>query len=183
MDRHPRRLDHLATRFGEWLAPRGVGLLRLSVGLVFLGFGLLKFFPGLSPAEELVERTVGELTFGMVPDRVGLMLVAAMESAIGLCLLTKRYLRVGLALLGLAMVGILSPLVLLPEELFRGHAFAPTLAGQYVLKDIVLLAAGLVIAARALGARKGSERDKRPRDLDPAPKPSEPGRRRDRAAA
>jgi uncharacterized membrane protein YkgB len=47
------------------------------------------------------------------------------------------------------MVGILSPLVLFFPELFPG---APTLEGQYVLKDIVLVAAGLVVTARALGA-------------------------------
>ncbi len=36
---------------------------------------------------------------------------------------------------------------LLPGRLFAGPYHAPTLEGQYVLKDIILVAAGLVIAA------------------------------------
>jgi uncharacterized membrane protein YphA (DoxX/SURF4 family) len=139
----------VAARVSRWLARHDLDVLRISLGLVFLGFGVLKFFPGLSPAEDLVEQTVAELTFGRIPDRPALVLVAGLETTIGLCLVTGRCLRFGLVLLGLAMLGILAPLVLLPEALFRGSAYAPTLEGQYVLKDVVLLAAGLVIADRA----------------------------------
>lgn len=153
------------------------------MGLVFLAFGLLKSFPGPSPAEELVERTIGELTFGIVPDRLGLVLVAAMVSTIGLCLLTGRFLRAGLALLGLTMVGILSPLALLAEELFRGHVLAPMLAGQYVFKHVVLPAAGLVITARALGAPMGERDEAGRRILGAAPAPTAWERRRKAAAA
>jgi uncharacterized membrane protein YkgB len=144
--------DRLSGLFIRWLARYSVALLRVSLGLVFLGFGVLKFVPGLSPAEELAEETVSGLTFGLIQSSLGLVLVATLESAIGLCLLTGRFLRLGLALLGIAMVGILSPLVLFPTELFT-RPFGPTLEGQYVLKDVVLLAAGLVVSASALGAR------------------------------
>jgi putative oxidoreductase len=140
-------------RLLEWLARYSVDLLRISVGLVFLAFGVLKFFPGLSPAQDLAARTVEILTFGLVPEQVAVLMVATLESTIGILLITGRWLRLGLALLSVAMVGILSPLVLLPEELFRGRIYAPTLEGQYVLKDLVLLSAAFVIAARALGAR------------------------------
>jgi putative oxidoreductase len=145
-----QRLDALSAR---WLARSGIRLrpsiavLRVSLGLVFLGFGVLKFVPGLSPAEDLVEQTVHKLSLGLVPGSVGATLVAALESAIGVLLITGRFLRLGLLLLGLAMVGILSPVVLLPDRLFAGPANAPTLEGQYVLKDVVLLAAGFVVAA------------------------------------
>src|SRR5688572_28199974 len=150
-------LDRLSTLATGWLVRSSVPLLRISLGLIFLGFGVLKFVPGLSPAEALVEETVGELTFGLVSDSLGLLFVATLETAIGLCLVLGRYLRLGVVLLGLAMVGILSPLVLVPEELFSLTTFAPTLAGQYVLKDIVLLAAGLVVTANVLGARMVAE--------------------------
>jgi putative oxidoreductase len=140
-------------RATEWLARHSVDLLRLSLGAVFLGFGVLKFVPGLSPAAGLAGAAFAELTLGLVPAEVGVYVVAALETAIGLSLLTGRLLRLGLALLGMAMVGILSPLVLLPEVLFRGALYAPTLAGQYVLKDVVLLAAGLAVAASAFGRR------------------------------
>jgi putative oxidoreductase len=145
-----RRLERRAT---DWLARHSVDVLRISLGLVFLGFGVLKFFPGLSPAEPLAARTLDILTFGILPDRTGLILVAGLESVIGLLLLTGRWLRVALVLLAIELVGILSPLVLLPGEMFRSFPFAPTLEGQYVLKDIVVAAAGLVVGARALGAR------------------------------
>jgi putative oxidoreductase len=157
-------LDGLTARLGveprvaRWMARHDVDALRISLGLVFLGFGVLKFFPGLSPAEDLVEQTVAELSFGRIPDRPALVLVAALETTIGLCLMTGWFLRIGLVLLGLAMLGILAPLVLLPEELFRGRAYAPTLAGQYVLKDVVLLAAGPVVADRTHGVKRLNRR-------------------------
>jgi len=144
----------LSARVVPWLARHSVALLRISLGLVFLGFGLLKFVPGLSPAETLAERTTEVLTFGLVSGRAAGLLVATLETTIGLCLLTGRALRLGLALLGLAMVGVLSPLLLFPAELFAGPGFAPTLEGQYVLKDVVLLASVPVIAARAHEGRR-----------------------------
>jgi putative oxidoreductase len=149
--RNTRSLGAVGHRATGWLARHSVTLLRLSLGAVFLAFGLLKFFPGLSPAAGLAGETFAELTLGLVPESVGLTLVATLETAIGLSLLTGRLLRLGVALLGVAMVGVLSPLVLLPEELFRGAPWAPTLVGQYVLKDVVLLAAALAVAASAFG--------------------------------
>ena len=148
------RIDALATRL---LARYSVDFLRISLGLVFLGFGLLKFVPGLSPAQDLAEETMARLTFDLVPGGVGLVLVASLETAIGLCLVTGKFLRLGLALLGMAMVGILSPLVLLPGELFD-RPYEPTLAGQYVLKDLVLLAAGLVVTASVKLGRNVADR-------------------------
>ena len=155
-----RGLDALLTR---GLARHSMPVLRISLGLVFLGFGFLKFFPGLSPAEDLAEDTMSRLTFGYIPGGIGLILVAAMETAIGLCLVTGRYLRVGVGLLGLAMIGVLSPLVLFPDLLFGRRFHAPTLEGQYVLKDLVLLGAALVVAAGAQGERIVAERDERSR--------------------
>lgn len=145
-------------RVTRWLARYSVDALRISLGLVFLAFGVLKFFPGLSPAQELAGRTVEILTFGLVPDQLAVPMVAMLETTIGLLLTTGRWLRLGIGLLIVAMAGILSPLVLLPDELFRGRIYAPTLEGQYVLKDVVLLSAAFVIAARALGARMVSGR-------------------------
>jgi uncharacterized membrane protein YphA (DoxX/SURF4 family) len=151
--RERSKLRDAELRLSRWLARYSVGLLRISLGLVFLGFGVLKFFPGLSPAEPLAARTLDILTLGLVPERIGLIMVAGLESTIGLLLLSGRWARLALALLAVELIGILSPIVLLPGEMFRGGPFAPTLAGQYVLKDIVVAAAGLVVAARTLGAR------------------------------
>jgi putative oxidoreductase len=132
------------------LARRSIDVLRISVGLVFLGFGVLKFFPGASPAEELVVRTLEKLSLGVLSGEVALLTTAVAECFIGVTLVSGKLLRTGLVVLAGSLVGIMSPLVLFFTDLFPG---APTLEAQYVLKDIVLVAAGLVIAARALGAR------------------------------
>lgn len=143
------RLDAMVT---QWLTRNSVSLVRMSLGFVFLAFGLLKFFPDVSPAEAIAIRTTDALTLGIVEGDVARLFVAAMETAIGLSLLTGRYLRFGVGLLGVAMVGVLSPLVLFTGDLFSREYNAPTLEGQYVVKDIVLLAAGLIVVLRQRGA-------------------------------
>lgn len=143
----------------RWLVAHSITILRLTLGAIFLGFGLLKFFPNISPAQDLVERTTGILLLGLVPGSIALVLVAIMESVIGLCLLTGRAMRPLIWLLAVQLVGILSPLVLLPARLFHGPHGAPTLEGQYVLKDILFIGVALVLAATVGGARLTSERD------------------------
>lgn len=147
------------------LVRHGITALRISVGAVFLGFGFLKFFPGVSPAQDLSIKTISLLTFGVVPWRVGLVAIAVLESFIGICLLANRWMRLAVWLLAIEFVGILAPLVLLPGRLFSGPHHAPTLEGQYVLKDFILVAAGMVIAA---GSFRGGRliRDETP----PAPR-------------
>ncbi len=135
----------------KWLAAHSVTALRVSLGLVFLGFGILKFFPGASPAEALVMRTIDTLTLGVISGTAAVLMTALLECFIGLTLLTGIGLRAGLVVLAGSLVGIMSPVVLFFGDLFPGYL--PTLEAQYVLKDIVLAAAGLVVGARALGAR------------------------------
>jgi len=129
------------------LVNHSVAALRVAVGLVFFGFGILKYFPGVSPAEGLAIRTTDILSFGLVPGGVAIVGIATLECFIGLCLLAGRWMRVAIWLLALEFVGVLSPVVLLTSRLFAGPHHAPTLEGQYVLKDIILVAAGMVIAA------------------------------------
>jgi putative oxidoreductase len=140
----------LVDRMTGWLARHSIDILRISLGLVFLGFGALKFVPGVSPAQDLAEGTLEKLTLGILSGEAALLTTAIAECFIGLTLVTGKLLKAGLLVLAASMVGIMSPLVLFFTDLFPG---APTLEAQYVLKDIVLIAAGLVIAARALGAR------------------------------
>lgn len=139
-------------RADEWLVSHSIVALRLSVGFVFLLFGVLKFVPGLSPAESLVQVTLERISFGILGGYPALLSVAALETAVGLSLLSGRGLRIGVALLLFAMIGILSPLVVMTGELFSTNPPAPTLAAQYVIKDIVLLAAALVLLASRGGA-------------------------------
>jgi uncharacterized membrane protein YphA (DoxX/SURF4 family) len=145
----PAKLGLLEELVMGWLIRWSTTILRVSLGAIFLGFGLLKFFPGFSPAEGLVMKTLDVLTFGVVPAHVGIVLVAALECIIGLGLITGKFVRLALVLLGLQMIGAMSPLLLFSGELFGGPLHAPTLEGQYVLKDVVLISAGLVIGAAA----------------------------------
>lgn len=147
----PHDSRRISDRLVVVLARYSITLLRLALGFVFFGFGVLKFFPGSSPVEALVEKTVDTLTLGLVHGRAAIVMTAGMECFIGLTLLTGRLLKIGLAVLGVALIGIMSPLVLFAGELFP-HG-TPTLTAQYVIKDLVLAAAGLVVAAKALGAR------------------------------
>ncbi|WEH33988.1 DoxX family membrane protein [Streptomyces sp. AM 4-1-1] len=130
---------------------RGPGLLRVSVGAVFLWFGVLKFFPAASPAEGVAVRAATKLTFGLLPPDVALRVLATAETAIGLGLVTGVLLR--LALLGFFahMAGVFSALLLLPGEMWQGSVLVPTLEGQYVIKNVVLIAACLVVAADEWG--------------------------------
>ena len=134
-----------------WLARHSITALRISLGMVFLAFGVLKFIPGASPAEALVMRTVDTLTLGIVSGHPAVIITAVMETFIGLTLIAGVGLRAGLVVLALALVPIMSPLVLFTGDLFPGGF--PTLEAQYVFKDIVLAAACAVVGARALGAR------------------------------
>ena len=89
--------------------------LRISLGVVFFAFGVLKYFPGVSPAQNLAETTTHILFFGLVPGGVALVLIATLECAIGLLLISGRGLRVALYLLILELLGILSPSCCCPD--------------------------------------------------------------------
>ena len=89
------RFDRLDTGINRWLVAHSIALLRVSLGLVFLAFGALKFFPGLSPIEGLATRTTTALTFGRVPPSAGLVIIAALEVTIVLCFVTVGYFRGG----------------------------------------------------------------------------------------
>ena len=138
-------------RITRVMARHGVRALRVSLGVVFLWFGALKLFPGLSPAQELAARTIERLSFGLVPGSVSVPVLAAWECAIGLGLIMGVWMRGVLLLLFLQMIGTLAPLFLFPREVFHRIPYAPTLEGQYIIKNLVLISAALVIGATVRG--------------------------------
>jgi uncharacterized membrane protein YkgB len=137
----------------EWMAAHGIQLTRISLGIVFLWFGALKFFPGLSPAQELAGRTIEQLTGGLVGPALSLPILAAWECTIGLGLISGRLLRLTLLLLFLQMPGTLLPLLFFPHETFVHPPYAPTLEGQYIIKNLVLISAGIVVGATVRGGK------------------------------
>ena len=142
------RFDALDLAVSRRMFRFGVPLARWSLGIVFFWFGILKPL-GLSSAEELVRRTV---YWGVDPDWF-VPLLGYWEMAIGVCLIDPgRWLglgpwmtRIGILLLFLQMPGTFLPLVLLPDVCFTQVPHAPTIEGQYIIKNIVLIAAALVI--------------------------------------
>lgn len=143
-----RKVDAAIT---VWMARHGVRLLRISLGIVFFWFGILKFFPGLSPATELATRTIDVLTFGRVPPAVAINILAAWETLIGLGLILGVAMRATLALLFVQMLGTITPIFLFPQLVFTRVPYAPTLEGQYIIKNIVLVSAAIVIGATVRG--------------------------------
>jgi uncharacterized membrane protein YphA (DoxX/SURF4 family) len=151
------RIAPVDVRLTNWMARYGILLLRVSLGIVFLWFGALKFFPGLSPAQDLAARTISVLTFGLIPANVSIPILAAWECLIGLGLITGAFMRATLFLLWLQMLGTITPIFFFPQEVFTRIPYAPTLEGQYIIKNIVLVSAGIVIGATVRGGRLVAE--------------------------
>ena len=140
-------------RITNWMARYGILLLRISLGVVFFWFGVLKFFPGLSPAQGLATRTIELLTFGLIPAKASLIILAVWECLIGVGLIFGIFMRATLLLLFVQMLGTITPIFFFPHEVFPRIPYAPTLEGQYIIKNIVLISAGLVLGATVRGGR------------------------------
>lgn len=138
-------------RITKTMGRYGILILRISLGIVFFWFGFLKFFPGLSPAEGLATRTIEVLTLGIIPPSVSIYILATWESLIGLGLILGVSLRFTLLLLFLQMIGTITPVFIFPSEVFVFAPYAPTLEGQYIIKNLVLISAGLVLGATVRG--------------------------------
>ena len=139
------KLDRSITR---WMARYGLIVLRLGLGTVFLWFGALKLVPGLSPAEELVRNT----TYFVDPD-LFLPILAIWEMVIGLGLIFGKFMRITLLLLFLQMAGTALPLLILPEAVWTTFPYGLTLEGQYIIKNLVIIGAALVLGATVRGGR------------------------------
>jgi len=147
------RFDSFDTQVTHWMAIHGVTLLRWSIGAIFIWFGALKLVPGLSPADQIATDTTMALTFGLISEDFARLGLAFLELAIGIGLLTGRYLRLTLLLLFAQMAGTLTPLFIFPEQIWTDFPFVLTLEGQYIMKNAVLISAGFVIGATVRGGR------------------------------
>jgi len=135
-------LDRHEVVISAWMERNGFRLLRIAMGIVFIWFGALKPL-GLSPAEALVAKAT---TWIPVPGF--LYILTAWEVAIGICFLFQRLNRWAVVLLLLHMPGTLLPLITLPDETFVRFPYALSLEGQYIVKNLVLIAAGIVIGGQ-----------------------------------
>lgn len=149
-----RRFDQIDRMITGWMARYGLTLLRLGLGIVFFWFGALKLFPDLSPAEDLVRET----TYFVDPDWF-IPVLAIWEMAIGLGLIFGLFMRVTLLLLFLQMPGTALPLVIKPDLVWTEFPFGLTLEGQYIIKNLVLVAAGIVLGGTVRGGQLDPEPD------------------------
>lgn len=136
-----RDLDlRIASSMQRWGAP----LLRWSLAVIFIWFGVLKPL-GLSPAEPLVLRTVDWMP--LLTPRQWLAIIGWWEVVIGVTFLFRRTLRLAIALLALQMVGTFLPLAILREITFQpgGFPYAPTMEGQYIIKNLLIISAAIAV--------------------------------------
>lgn len=137
------RIDQAITR---WMARSGVTLLRISMGIVFFWFGALKLVPSLSPADDLIRQTLTFLPMGLF-----MPFLALWEMLIGLGFISGKFMRITILLLFLQMPGTVSPIFLRPDLVFTAFPYGLTLEGQYIVKNLVLISAALVIGATVRG--------------------------------
>jgi putative oxidoreductase len=139
-----RALDRI---FIEQLSRWGVPVLRVTVAVVFLWFGALKL-TGYSPVEDLVMSSFASLPFEFPFAALGVL-----EVLIGAGLLFKVGLRAALGLMWLMLIGTFAAVALNPE-LFIGDTFWKlTTEGEFVVKNLVLIAAGMVIGGHDVRPR------------------------------
>jgi uncharacterized membrane protein YkgB len=133
------RMNRWDEAISTWMNLHGRRLLRYALALVFIWFGALKLLDD-GPANDLVRRTI----FWLPPD-VFLPILGWWEVAIGVCLLFRPLLRLGLILLFLQMPGTFLPLLIVPDRCFQQFPFVLTMEGQYIVKNLVLIGAALVV--------------------------------------
>jgi uncharacterized membrane protein YkgB len=121
-----------------------VPVARFGLFVVFFWFGLLKVL-GYSPASGVVQRLF-ENTIPFMPFSVFLVAFGAFECIIGILFLIKGTERVVIPLLFIHMVTTFGPLVFLPSETWQTF-MVPTLEGQYIIKNLVIIAAAIGIAS------------------------------------
>jgi len=131
--------NELDYNIARWMNKYGRFLLRISLAFIFIWFGLLKPL-GLSPAAELIAKTVY-----WIPSDVFIPILGWWEVAIGVGLLFRPLIRMAIFLLFFQMIGTFMPLIILPKVCFTQFPFGLTLEGQYIIKNLILISAAMVI--------------------------------------
>ena len=133
------KLERLDYKISKWMYTYGKPLLRYSLAITFIWFGYLKVI-GASPAAELVARTA----FWFDAD-IFIVVLGVWEMLIGLFLCFKPLLRIAILLLFLQMPGTFLPLILFPEVCFENFPLELTMEGQYIIKNLILISAAIVV--------------------------------------
>lgn len=135
------KLHHISNKYG-------MILLESSIGLIYIWFGALKFFPGLSPAEKLAGDTLSVIVFHSIDQQLLLWGLAAIELLIGCCLLFRSRSRLIIFLVFLHMAGTLLPLFIFPDLVFNKPPFGFSIIGQYIMKNLVIICALIIVYSK-----------------------------------
>ena len=148
---HLKKIDQIDLTIATWMYRYGRRLLRYSLAAIFIWFGLLKPL-GMSPAADLVSKTVYWL-----PSDIFIPILGWWEVIIGVCLLFRPLIRLAILLLFLQMGGTVMPLFILPEICYTTFPFGLTLEGQYIIKNLIIISAAMVIGGTVRGRTKADE--------------------------
>lgn len=136
---------------------KAITFLKWSIGIIFIWFGVVKFFVELSPAEDLASSTICTLSGHFFPQGSCMPILAIFESLIGISLFSGKFLRWALGFLFLHMLGTFLTFFIFPDQMFSHFPFVLTMKGQYVIKNIIILTA--VISIWASTRKEESIRD------------------------
>ncbi|MBF2708846.1 DoxX family protein [Flavobacterium soyangense] len=137
-----KTFNTLYFNFSDSIEKHSILILRISLSIVYIWFGALKVF-GMSPAGELVEKTV----YWFRPE-IFIPILGICEVIIGLGLLFKRLVPIAIVLLLLHMGVTFFPVFIVQTVCFDVFPYCPTLVGQYIIKNLVLISGALVIAGK-----------------------------------
>jgi len=127
------------------ISNRSVTILRCSIGVIYLWFGVLKFFHGYSPAEDLAINTINKLTAGLLSAQASILLLAIWETVLGALLILGYEIKKVLVFLFLHMACTFTPMLFFPAISFKMAPYGFTLLGQYIMKNIIIISAAWVL--------------------------------------
>ena len=133
-------LRDIGNSFIAFMARYGIACLRYSLAIIFIWFGILKPF-NLSPVEELVKATI----YWVEDKELFFNIIGWWEVAIGICLLFRPLVPLGLILLALQIPGTFMPLVVLPVVCFVKFPYALSTEGEFIIKNLLIISAALVV--------------------------------------
>ena len=147
-------IDRIDDRIANYMKRLSIPAIRISFAIIFVWFGILKPL-GLSAAIPLVESTVSWMP--VFEPGTWVSIIGWWEVLIGIFFLFRKSTRIAIALLFLQMTGTFMPLFVLPEITFQqSNILLPTLEGQYVIKNIMIISAALTIGGTLAFSQKSN---------------------------
>lgn len=138
-------LEEIDSTIIEWLRKTYLPVGRIAIFIVYFYFGVLKLLD-LSPASPLADALSAK-TIGVEHAHLAFIILAIFECVIGVLFLYPKATRIVIPLLLIHMAVVCSPLVLIPDHIWT-QGFVPNLEGQYIIKNVVIIAVALGIAAQ-----------------------------------